>query len=58
MSRDSQRSETAYLRIYRRLRAAIVDGSYSFGERLPSKRAVADSEGVAIITVEHAYSLL
>lgn len=58
MARDSQRSETAYLRIYRRLRAAIVDGSYSFGERLPSKRAVADSEGVAIITVEHAYSLL
>ena len=49
---------TAYQRIYRRLRDAIVGGSFAFGSRLPSKRAIAVSEGVGVITVEHAYALL
>ena len=48
----------AYQRIYRRLREAIVGGAFAFGSRLPSKRSLAESEGVGVITVEHAYALL
>lgn len=58
MARQEANKPAAYQRIYQRLRDAIVGGSFAFGARLPSKRAIADSEGVGVITVEHAYALL
>lgn len=58
MARSNEHNPIAYQRIYQRLRDAIVGGSFAFGARLPSKRAIADSEGVSVITVEHAYALL
>ncbi len=48
----------AYLRLYERLRREIVGGSYPFGSRMPSKRQLAEEEGVSVITAEHAYALL
>lgn len=47
-----------YVRIYERLRDAIVSGGYAFGARLPSKRSVARETGTSLVTVEHAYRLL
>lgn len=47
-----------YQRLYERLRKAILAGDYAPGERLPSKRALADETGTSVITVEHAYALL
>lgn len=47
-----------YLKIYEGIRDAIVGGIYKSGDRLPSKRSVADKNGVSVITAEHAYALL
>ena len=48
----------AYLRLYERLRREIIDGSWPTGSRMPSKRQMAEEEGVSVVTVEHAYALL
>ncbi len=48
----------AYLQVYRDLQAAITAGHYPRGGRLPSKRALAESYSLSVITVEHAYALL
>lgn len=59
MERISEKKfEPAYLSIYRKLREAIVGGAYVFGERLPSKRTLAEKMGFSTITAAHAYSLL
>ena len=50
--------ETAYLQLYRRIRNDIVSGRYPHGSRLPSKRMMAESAGISVITVEHAYAIL
>lgn len=47
-----------YALIYENLRANITDGTIKYGEKLPSKRAAADSFDASVITVEHAYELL
>lgn len=47
-----------YLRLYERLRGEIVRGDYPFGARMPSKRQLAEEEGLSVVTVEHAYALL
>ncbi|MGN0846752.1 MAG: PLP-dependent aminotransferase family protein [Kiritimatiellia bacterium] len=47
-----------YLRLYESLKAAIRDGGYTHGAKLPSKRALARERGVSLVTVEHAYRLL
>lgn len=48
----------SYLRIYTSLREQITNGDYKHGEKLPSKRLMADETGTSVITVEHAYELL
>ncbi|WP_242839353.1 MocR-like pyridoxine biosynthesis transcription factor PdxR [Oribacterium sp. P6A1] len=48
----------AYLRIYTKLRKHIINGYYKNGEKLPSKRMMADETDTSVITVEHAYGLL
>ena len=49
---------TSYMKLYIELREHITQGIYGYGEKLPSKRQLADSHGVSVITVEHAYELL
>lgn len=48
----------AYLRIYTTLREQITKGDYKHGNRLPSKRILAEETGTSVVTVEHAYNLL
>ncbi len=48
----------AYLRLYRQLRDEIISGAFIYGARLPSKRLLAEENGVSTVTVEHAYALL
>lgn len=47
-----------YLQLYRQIRDDIIDGVFRYGEKLPSKRFLADETEVSTVTVEHAYSLL
>lgn len=53
-----QEGQPAYLQLYRQLREDIIQGSYQWGHKLPSKRLLAQEVGVSNITVEHAYALL
>lgn len=48
----------AYLKIYEALRGGITSGAYALGERVPSKRTMAEQTDTSVITVEHAYNLL
>ena len=48
----------AYLKIYEALRDDITSGAYAPGERVPSKRTMAEQTDTSVITVEHAYNLL
>lgn len=48
----------AYLKIYEALRDDITRGAYALGERVPSKRTMAEQTDTSVITVEHAYNLL
>lgn len=51
-------SDPAYLQIYKELRDDIVKGVYHYGERLPSKRELAEDTGTSVITTDHAFQLL
>lgn len=57
-SNKTNSNEPAYISLYQQLREAIVSEVYAYGSRLPSKRVLADENGVSVITVEHAYALL
>ena len=48
----------AYLQIYEQIKNDIINNTYSFDAKLPSKRLLSEEIGVSVITVEHAYSLL
>ena len=47
-----------YYTLYKELKKRILSGVYKAGEKLPSKRVLADREGVSVITVEHACQML
>ena len=49
---------TLYEYLYRRIREDILSGALAVGEKLPSKRALAEHLGVSVITVEGAYQQL
>ncbi|MBR2504157.1 MAG: PLP-dependent aminotransferase family protein [Oscillospiraceae bacterium] len=51
-------NKTAYMQLYEQLRKDIVEGVFSYGTKLPSKRLLAEESDVSVITVEHAYSIL
>ena len=53
-----KKREPVYIRIYEKIKEEIVEGIYEKGAKLPSKRTLAETLGVSIITIEHAYSLL
>ncbi len=50
--------EKKYFNLYKNMKQKILSGEYRAGEKLPSKRVVADKTGCSVITVENAYSLL
>ena len=47
-----------YYSLYEKLKRDIILGEYKAGEKLPSKRVMADMMGFSLITVENAYSIL
>ncbi len=47
-----------YYALYRSLRDDIAAGALRAGEKLPSKRALAEHLGVSVVTVETAYQML
>ncbi len=55
---DSESKKPAYLQLYEKIRADVVDGVYPYGAKLPSKRLIAEEAGVSTVTVEHTYALL
>lgn len=57
-SLDDRGDETLYGRLYRCIRRDIESGTIAAGQRLPSKRALAQSLGVSVVTVEGAYAQL
>lgn len=44
--------------LYRDIKTKILSGEYRAEEKLPSKRVMADKNGVSLITVETAYGML
>lgn len=48
----------AYLQLYYQLRKDIESGAYLYGQKLPSKRILAEEIGMSVITIEHTYTLL
>ena len=46
------------MQLYRKMREGIVSGAWASGARLPSKRTLAAENGVSVVTVQHALSLL
>jgi len=56
LKRDA--AEPAYRQLYRRISAAVLDGTLAEGARLPSARALASQLGLARGTVEAAYGQL
>ena len=55
---DKKSTEPQYIQLYIMLRNDIVNGTYAYGTKLPSKRTIAEDTMVSVITVEHALSLL
>ena len=47
-----------YIDLYKTLRKDIIEGRYRYQEKMPSKRLLASSMGLSILTVEHSYALL
>ncbi|MGM9551500.1 MAG: PLP-dependent aminotransferase family protein [Clostridia bacterium] len=50
--------QSAYMQLYLQLREDIVNGVYKIGDKLPSKRILAEECFTSVITVEHAYAIL
>lgn len=52
------KSEKKYYTLYKRIKEMILSGEYKSGEKLPSKRVMADKTSFSTITVESAYNRL
>ncbi len=46
------------MQLYEQLRGDIIQSVYKYGDKLPSKRLLADEALTSVITVEHAYNIL
>ncbi len=55
---EHRNSESRYYYIYKMIKKDIQEGKLKKGEKLPSKRALAEHLGVSLITVENAYQRL
>lgn len=47
-----------YIQIYEKIKNEIVAHKYEYGAKIPSKRTIAENNGVSVITVEQALDLL
>ena len=57
-SLENRKGLPLYESLYRHIRQDILDGTLQEGERLPSKRALAEHLRLSVITVESAYQQL
>jgi len=55
---DTKSTKKAYMQLYEQLRNDIINSLYKYGEKLPSKRILAEETLTSVITVEHAYGIL
>lgn len=55
---EHRNGESMYYYIYKMIKKDIQDGVLKKGEKLPSKRSLAEHLGVSLITVENAYQML
>ena len=55
---DTKSHKKAYIQLYEMLRGDIINSLYKYGEKLPSKRILAEETMTSVITVEHAYEIL
>lgn len=55
---DKSAAKPLYEQLYENIKYDILSGRMSEGEKLPSKRALAEQQQVSVITVENAYSQL
>ena len=53
-----EKKEKKYYGLYREIKSKILSGEYRSGEKLPSKRVMADRMGCSLGTVETAYGML
>lgn len=53
-----RKDEPKYYYIYKSIRKDIEGGTLKKGEKLPSKRSLAEHLGVSLITIENAYQML
>ena len=58
MHNSNKKDKALYEQLYESIRDDILSGKLCEGEKLPSKRALADERHVSVITVENAYSQL
>lgn len=57
-SLKKEKGAPLYYLLYKYIKADIESGSIKGGERLPSKRRLAEDLGISVVTVENAYSQL
>ncbi|MCQ2498623.1 MAG: PLP-dependent aminotransferase family protein [Lachnospiraceae bacterium] len=55
---DTDLKTPAYLQIYEQLREDIINGTYTYGSKIPSKRLLSLEIGVSVITIMHSLELL
>lgn len=55
---NTKSNKNAYIQLYEQLRTDIINSIYKYGDKLPSKRSLADETLTSVITVEHAYGIL
>lgn len=55
---EKNADKPAYIQLYYMLREDIVNGTYIYGQRLPSKRLIASETDTSVITAQHCYELL
>lgn len=53
-----EKEDFAYIQLYKQMKKDINEGVLAYGNKLPSKRLLAEETGVSVITVEHTYSIL
>lgn len=53
-----EKQDFAYIKLYEKIREEITRKAYKYGDKLPSKRTLAEETGTSVITVQHTYDIL
>lgn len=53
-----KKQDFAYIKLYEKIREEITRKAYKYGDKLPSKRTLAEETGTSVITVQHTYDIL